>query len=71
MVEKWVSPKDAAAALNVSVWVIRRLMKEGRLEWVKLGHRTIRIRMAVEAPQGVADGQVQGQGQEAVGPDDV
>lgn len=34
---------DVAEQLNVSVSTVRRLIREGRLESVKLGYRTVRV----------------------------
>ena len=53
MPEQWLSPKEAGKLLNVSAWVIRNLVRQGKLEGVKLGHRTVRVRMVEE--EGVGD----------------
>ena len=55
MPEQWLSPKEAGKLLNVSAWVIRNLVRQGKLEGVKLGHRTVRVRMVEEEVVGDAE----------------
>ena len=64
MPDQWMTPKEAGEVLRVSAWTIRKLVREGRLEGLKLGHRTVRVRMVEEQEAG--DG-VQGQAEEVTG----
>ncbi len=43
LMEEWVTPKDAAAYLGISVKTVRGWCVSGRLISRKLGYRTIRI----------------------------
>ena len=41
--DKMLTPREAAELLKVHICTIRRLYRDGELEYCRLGHRTVRI----------------------------
>ena len=41
--EKMLTPAEAAEILRVHVSTVRRLYRDGELDYCRLGHRTVRI----------------------------
>ena len=45
--EKLLKTTDVAAVLNLTPWQVRKMVRDGTLQAVKLGHRTLRYRPSV------------------------
>ena len=41
--EKLLTPKQVASILKISISTVRRLYRDGELQCLRLGHRTVRL----------------------------